>query len=85
MKKMSGALSVSGLVAMAVVVGSLVSAPPSVASSTGDTLQASRFEITVGGAGTPPASRCTVMDVAAPGTSPAVGIPVKQVVPLLCA
>jgi len=62
----------------------LVSALPSVASPAGDTLQASRFEVTSGGVGTAPASRCTVMDVAAAGSPAADRIPVKQVVPLLC-
>jgi hypothetical protein len=69
MKKMIRALSVSGLAAMAVALTPMVSALPSVASSAGETLQA---------------SRCTVMDVAAPGSPAADRIQVKQVVPLMC-
>jgi hypothetical protein len=84
MKKITRAQSVTGLAAMAVALTPFVSALPSVAGSAGDTLQASRFEVTAGGVGTAPASRCTVMDVAAPGSPAADRIPVKQVVPLTC-
>ena len=75
MKKMARALPVSGLAAMAVALTPFVFALPSVAGS---------VQVTSSGVGTAPASRCAVMDVAAPGSPAADRIPVKQVVPLLC-
>ena len=89
MKKMTRALSgTTALAAMMTLALSTVFAAPSFASSAGDaihTLSAGSSEVMLGQVGRVPVSRCTVVDVGAPGTSPATDrVRVKQVLPSAC-
>lgn len=89
MKKMTRALSgTTALAAMMTVALSTVFVVPSFASSAGDTIQtlsASSPGVMLGQVGTISVSRCMLVDVGAPGTSPATDrVPVKQVLPSAC-
>ena len=89
MKKMTRALTgTTALAGMMTVALSTVFAVPSFASSAGGTihtLSASSSEVMLGQVGRVPVGRCMLVDVGAPGTSPATDrVPVKQVLPSAC-